>query len=339
MIAFLFVLNFGCTETVEVGYEVEPKKDAVVTLESNGGQEKARSLANRAFGVIPDKMPGSESDSYKKISLGKSLYFEKKLSLNQSQSCNTCHRVDESLMGVDNESTSMGALGHRVHRNSPTVLNAGFQFSQFWDGRAKDLKEQAKGPILAKGEMEMPSEDAVLSVIKSDSVYPGMFEEVYGNDGITYDNIADAIASFERTLITKDKFDDFQRGNVDLTDQELRGFNLFVNTGCASCHNGFLFGGNSYQKVGVISPYMPDGKITEDLGLYNISKKEDDKYFFKVPTLRNIEKTYPYFHDGKVKTLPEAISIMAQIQLGKKLEVSEVEDIEAFLKTLTGSIK
>ncbi len=335
MIAFLFVLNFGCTESVKVESEekdiIEPKNKEL--------QEEARVLASRAFGVIPDEMPGSESDTFKKIALGKSLYFEKRLSVNQSQSCNTCHRVDGDFAGVDNEATSKGALGSRVHRNSPTVLNAGFQFAQFWDGRAADLKDQAKGPILAKGEMEMPSEESVLEIIKSDNSYVSMFEGVYGKGGITYDNLADAIAAFERQLITKDKFDEFQKGSVDFAEQELRGFNLFVQTGCASCHNGFLFGGNSYQKVGVIEPYMPDGKITEDLGLYNITKKEDDKYFFKVPSLRNIERTYPYFHDGKVKTLKEAISIMAQIQLGKKLEASEVEDIEVFLKTMTGSVK
>ncbi|MDB2481636.1 c-type cytochrome [bacterium] len=328
MIAFLFVLNFGCTESVKI----ESEEKAIVEPKNKELQEEARVLASRAFGVIPDEMPGSESDTFKKIALGKSLYFEKRLSVNQSQSCNTCHRVDGDFAGVDNEATSKGALGHRVHRNSPTVLNAGFQFAQFWDGRAADLKDQAKGPILAKGEMEMPSEESVLEIIKSDNSYVSMFEGVYGRGAITYDNLADAIAAFERQLITKDKFDEFQKGSVDFAEQELRGFNLFVQTGCASCHNGFLFGGNSYQKVGVIEPYMPDGKITEDLGLYNITKKEDDKYFFKVPSLRNIERTYPYFHDGKVKTLKEAISIMAQIQLGKKLEASEVEDIEVFFK-------
>ena len=335
MIAFLFVLNLSCTDNVKI----EPEEKAVVEADNKELQEKARILANRAFGVIPDKMPGSESDTFKKIALGKSLYFEERLSVSQSQSCNTCHRVDGNFMGVDNEATSKGALGHRVHRNSPTVLNAGFHFAQFWDGRAVDLKAQAKGPSLAKGEMEMPSEESVIDVIKSDKSYVSMFKDVYGENGITYDNLADAIAAFERQLITKDKFDEFQKGNVSLAEQELRGFNLFVQTGCASCHNGFLFGGNSYQKVGVIEPYMSDGKITEDLGLYNITKKEDDKYFFKVPSLRNIQRTYPYFHDGKVKTLKEAISIMAQIQLGKKLKTSEVEDIEAFLKTMTGSLK
>ena len=335
MVAFLFVLNLSCADNVKI----EPEEKAVVESDNKELQEKARILANRAFGVIPDKMPGSESDTFKKIALGKSLYFEKRLSVSQSQSCNTCHRVDENFMGVDNETTSKGALGHRVHRNSPTVLNAGFHFAQFWDGRAADLKAQAKGPILAKGEMEMPSEESVIDVIKSDKSYVSMFKDVYGENGITYDNLADAIAAFERQLITKDKFDEFQKGNVNLEEQELRGFNLFVQTGCASCHNGFLFGGNSYQKVGVIEPYMSDGKITEDLGLYNITKKEDDKYFFKVPSLRNIQRTHPYFHDGKVKTLKDAISIMAQIQLGKKLETSEVEDIEAFLKTMTGSVK
>lgn len=296
--------------------------------------EKARDMANQMFGALPDKMPGSENDTKEKVALGKKLYFETRLSVNNSQSCNTCHRVDNGIMGVDGEVTSKGALGKRVHRNSPTVINAGFQLFQFWDGRAPNLKEQAKGPILAKGEMEMPSEEAVLDVLNSDADYIKMFDEVYGKSSVTYDNLADAIAAFERTLISKDKFDEFQKGNVDLTKEELDGFNLFINTGCVSCHNGNLFGGKGFQKAGIISLYDE-----HDLGRFNITGQESDKFVFKIPTLRNIEMTGPYFHDGKVETLDRAISTMAKIQLGKNLSDSEIKKIRVFLHTLTGEVK
>jgi cytochrome c peroxidase len=291
-----------------------------------------RTAAKEAIGVIPERMPGAEKDTPEMIKLGEKLYFENRLSQNNSMSCNTCHRVDNGLGGVDNEPTSPGAFGKRGGRNSPTVLNAGFQFAQFWDGRAADLVEQAKGPILNPIEMAMASDKDVLDRIKSFAEYQPMFDKAFpnGDDRITYDNIAKAIAAFERTLITRDRFDDFQNGYDSLNAQELRGLDLFLNTGCTTCHNGPVLGGNAYHKLGLVNKYE-----TEDLGRYDVTKEEFEKQVFKVPMLRNIELTYPYFHDGKQKTLEDAVKSMAWLQLGKELTEAEVKDITAFLKTLT----
>lgn len=295
--------------------------------------KELRQAATEAIAVIPDKMPGAEKDNPALVKLGEKLYFEKRLSQNNSMSCNSCHRVDNKLGGVDNEPTSPGAFGKRGGRNSPTVLNAGFQLAQFWDGRAEHLEAQAKGPILNPIEMAMASDKDVLERIKSFAEYPSMFEQAFptGDDRITYDNVARAIAAFERTLVTRDRFDDWQKGDDQaLNQQELQGLDLFMSVGCTTCHNGPVLGGNQYHKVGLVNRYE-----TEDTGRFDVTKDESDKQKFKVPMLRNIELTYPYFHDGKKKTLSDAVKSMAWLQLGKELTDSEVNDIVAFLKTLT----
>ena len=294
--------------------------------------KELRDTAKETFGVLPEKMPGAEKDTPDLINLGEKLYFEKRLSQNSTMSCNTCHRVDDKLGGVDNEPTSPGAFGKRGGRNSPTVLNAGFQFAQFWDGRAADLVDQAKGPILNPIEMAMGSDAEVLERLRSYPEYKPMFEKAFptGDDRITYDNVARAIAAFERTLITRDRFDDFQNGYDSLKAEELRGLELFMNTGCTTCHSGPLLGGNAYHKVGLVNKYE-----TVDNGRHDVTKDENDKQKFKVPMLRNIELTYPYFHDGKQKTLEEAVKAMAWLQLGQELNKEQIADITAFLKTLT----
>lgn len=289
--------------------------------------------AKQIIGALPAKMPGSENDSQELISLGKKLYFEKKLSLNETQSCNSCHNVEGKAAGVDNLSTSPGAFGKNGDRNSPTVLNAGFHFVQFWDGRAADLKAQAKGPILNPVEMAMPSEKEVLKRINEDSEYPALFSKAYPNEknAVTYDNLAGAIAAFERTLVTSSRFDDFINGDHKaISKEEQEGFKSFLSAGCTSCHSGNLLGGNSYRKIGLVNEYK-----TADLGLYNVTKKAEDKFSFKVPSLRNIALTGPYFHDGQIKTLDEAVQKMAFHQLGIKLSDEETKKIVLFLGTLS----
>ncbi|MDH5717387.1 MAG: cytochrome-c peroxidase [Spirochaetia bacterium] len=300
--------------------------------------KKANELMNKAketIGVLPDKMPGAENDTPKKIELGKKLYFETKLSITDTQSCNSCHLVDNKKGGVDNTQFSPGAKGSLGGRNAPTVLNAGFHIAQFWDGRAPDLKEQAKGPILNPVEMAMPNEQAVIDKISSLEDYQSLFKEAYpdSNNPITYDNLADAIAAFERTLITKDRFDDFQKGDLNaLSEDELEGLSLFMNKlDCTQCHDGPLLGGNSYEKMGVEKPY----KNTKDLGRFDVTKEEDDKYYFKVPSLRNIAITFPYFHDGGAMSLEDAVKTMADIQLNVNLTKEQIDKIVKFLKTLT----
>ncbi|VAX26083.1 Cytochrome c551 peroxidase [hydrothermal vent metagenome] len=289
--------------------------------------EKAKTV----FGVLPDKMPGSENDTPGKIALGKKLYFDDRLSVNDQQSCNTCHMLDDNGAGVDNLETSPGAVDGEIGvRNSPTVLNAGFHFVQFWDGREPDLKHQAKGPILNPIEMGMPDSNTVVKKFKKIPEYKKLFAAA--GMKITYDNIAEAIAAFERTLITKDRFDMFMKGNPQaLKEDEVEGLALFINQGCITCHTGPLLGGNMYQKMGLVKPYAD----TTDKGRFDVTGNEADKFMFKVPSLRNVVLTDPYMHDGKVQTLKDAIVLMADIQLGKTLKDDEVNKIEKFLGSLS----
>lgn len=213
------------------------------------------------------------------------------------------------------------------------MLNAGFQFAQFWDGREETLEGQAKGPILNPIEMAMPADTEVIRRLKSIPEYQDLFHKAFpeGTEKITYDNVARAIAAFERTLVTHDRFDDFLKGHHQaLNAQELRGLKLFMATGCTTCHAGPVLGGTQFQKVGLVNRYE-----TADLGRHDVTKQEDDKYKFKVPILRNIALTGPYFHDGKLKTLDEAVQRMAWLQLGVELTEEQTKDLVAFLNTLT----
>jgi len=292
-----------------------------------------RKQASELISPIPDKMPGADKDTAALVALGKDLYFEKALSKNHSQACNSCHMVDGNRGGVDNEPTSKGAFGERGGRNSPTTLNAGFQFAQFWDGRAEDLKAQAKGPVLNPVEMAMTAEAEVVKRLSEMSKYQGQFENAFPGaaNPVTYDNMAHAIAAFERTLVTKDRFDDFLKGDDRaLNAKELKGLNDFLTLGCTTCHYGPVMGGQVYQKVGLVHPFPSDDK-----GRSAVSKDEDDDFKFKVPMLRNIAITGPYFHKGQIDTLEEAVRKMAWHQLGKELTEDQVQSLVAFLKTLT----
>lgn len=289
--------------------------------------------AQKQFKPLPDKMPGGENDTAAKIELGKKLYNEAKISINGTQSCNSCHRVDGIRAGVDNEPTSPGAEGKRGGRNSPTTLNAGFHVAQFWDGRAADLAAQAKGPVLNPIEMGMPNEAAVLEELKK-AGYEEPFKKAFPDaaEALTYDNYAQAVAAFERTLITHDRFDDFLGGNDKaLRDREKKGLAEFIKVGCADCHQGALLGGDRYEKMGQAKDYANK----EDLGRFEVTKKDEDKFVFKVPSLRNIALTGPYFHDGKAATLRDAVSQMADLQVGEELNDQQVASIVAFLGSLS----
>ena len=293
-----------------------------------------RSSALKVLAPLPEKMPGSENDTPARVKLGRELFFEKKLSANNTQSCNSCHAVDKNLGGVDNEPTSPGAFGKRGGRNSPTVLNAGFHVAQFWDGRAKTLEDQAKGPVLNPGEMAMPSEVAVIEKLKDEKKYVGAFKKAFPgeSDPITYDNFAKAVASFERTLRTHDRFDDFLKGDDKaLTAAELKGLDTFLTIGCTTCHAGPLLGGNDFKKLGILNAY----ENTADKGRIEVTKEDYDEFVFKVPSLRNIALTAPYFHDGTQKTLEQTVQKMAWLQLGKKLSDQETSDLSAFLRALS----
>jgi len=231
-----------------------------------------RARAKTFIQPLPDKMPGAEKDTPAQIELGQRLYFERRLSVNGKQSCNDCHMVDQNQAGVDHEPTSDGAEGKRGSRNSPTTLNAGFHFAQFWDGRAKDLVEQAKGPVLNPVEMAMPDEKEVVKRLEADADYPKLFKTAFPGEPkpINYHNFARAVAAFERTLITHDRFDDFLKGDDKaLNAQELQGLSLFLASGCTTCHVGPTIGGNMYQKMGLLHPYAN----TNDVGASKLPVK------------------------------------------------------------------
>ncbi len=295
--------------------------------------DKAAALADAEtiFEVLPDQMPGSENDTPELIALGDQMFHDVRLSVNDRVSCASCHVLEGGRAGVDNLAFSIGTFGELTGRNSPTVLNAGFHFKQMWDGRFPDLPAQAKGPILDPIEMAMPDGDAVVEKLSTDAELVEVFYGLFPDTGLTFDNIAESIAAFQRTLITQDRFDDFLRGDLAaLSNEEVEGLNLFVVTGCSACHAGPLLGGDSFQKMGVYAPYDSD-----DLGIYGITGLERDKSMFKVPSLRNIELTGPFFHDGGVAELDEAVSVMARLSLGTELTDAEVESIVLFLKSLT----
>jgi cytochrome c peroxidase len=282
-----------------------------------------------SYEVLPTNIINKELEA-DKIALGKKLYFEKKLSINDTISCNSCHNLDG--FGVDNEPTSPGHDGRRGDRNSPTSLNSATHIAQFWDGRAATVEDQAIGPILNPIEHGLPNEAAALKKIDTKE-YRALFAKAFpkAKKSFTYKNIGRAIGAFEKTLFFQSRFDRYLQGDVfAISTQEKAGMKKFESIGCTSCHDGATMGGNQYQKLGAVEPYK-----TEDKGRYNVTKDEDDMHVFKVPSLRNITKTYPYFHDGSIKTLDEAIRIMAKHQLGEKVSDQDVADISAFLGALT----
>jgi len=263
--------------------------------------------------------------------LGKKLFFDPILSKDNTIACVSCHNLLSG--GDDNQNFSIGIRGQIGNVNAPTIYNALFNFRQFWDGRAKDLKEQAKGPIQNPVEMGHSLQNTV-STLKQKKSYADAFKEIY-SDGITIDNIADAIAEFEKLLITPDApFDRYLRGEKSAISKSAKnGYKLFIDKGCILCHHGINIGGNMYNTFGIFK----DANST-NMGRYNITKNENDKYLFKVPSLRNIAKTAPYMHDGRIQTLREAVIFMTLYQLGREMSEKEIDDIVSFLESLTGVI-
>lgn len=278
--------------------------------------------------------PERESAEQAKIDLGRTLYYDTRLSKNQDISCNSCHQLDR--FGVDGEPTSPGHKGQRGSRNSPTSFNAALHISQFWDGRAADVEEQAKGPVLNPVEMAMASGDEVLAVLRSIPGYRPMFEAAFPAEAepMTYDNVARAIGAFERRLLTPSRFDRFLEGDLAaLNDEELQGLALFTDTGCTTCHNGVAIGGGMFQRIGLVNPYE-----TADAGRFAVTGQEADRRAFKVPSLRNVAETGPWFHDGSVASLDDAVRLMAHHQLGRDLNARQIATLAAFLRSLTGTV-
>lgn len=288
------------------------------------------------FGALPATIDSADNQlSEERVTLGRMLYYETRLSKNHDLSCNSCH--DLAAFGVDGKKFSMGHKGQLGGRNAPTVYNAAGRHVQFWDGRAAHVEEQATGPIMNPVEMAMPDEKRVVATLASIPAYTEAFAKAFPDDKkpLTLKNVGIAIGAFERKLVTPSRWDRFLAGEkTALTDAEKAGFNKFVETGCASCHNGTYVGGTMFQKLGLVKAW-PNQK---DQGRFEVTKNEADKMMFSVPTLRNIEKTAPYFHDSSAATLDEAVKLMASHQLGKELKDDEVKSIVSWLETLTGTI-
>lgn len=283
----------------------------------------------------PAKIRG-EAITAEQVELGKWLFFDPRLSRSHVISCNTCHSLGTG--GADNVPTSIGHGWQRGPRNSPTVLNAVFNVAQFWDGRAADLKEQAKGPVQASVEMNATPEH-VETTLRSMPQYVDAFARAFpgGGNAVSFDNMARAIEAFESTLVTPhSRFDQFLDGKDSLDKIELQGLKLFVNKGCVACHNGVNVGGQAYFPFGVVEKPGAEVLPAADKGRFAVTKTATDEYVFRAAPLRNIALTAPYFHSGQVWELEQAVAIMGSSQLGHELDGAEVKAITAFLGTLSG---
>lgn len=330
IISLMVILAFiSCKkESTEYDFSKAPevKKSELLT--------KASKFFKSVSTLSEEKIP------QEKIDLGKKLYYDKALSKNGTISCNSCHNL--STFGVDNKPVSEGDTKELGVRNSPTVIYSSLHSMQFWDGRAKDVEEQAKGPLLNPVEHGIPDQAFLEKKLRLIPEYQALFKKVYPNDKepVTFENLANAIGAFERQLIPKSKFDNYLDGNESaLNTQEKKGLNSFIDNGCITCHGGVALGGQMFQKFGVYGDYSKvTGSKKTDKGVYDITKKESDKFLFKVPSLRNVEKTAPYFHDGSVTSLKESIKMMGKLQLNKDISDSDADDMVAFLKTLTADV-
>ncbi len=298
--------------------------------------------------ALPDKAPepADNPTTPEKIELGRMLYFDPRFSATGTVSCNTCHNL--MLGGDDNRNFSMGVHGQMGGRSAPTVWNAAFASTQFWDGRAATLEEQAKGPVVNPVEMGMSEVESAMDRVRAIPGYKAYFERAFGGDNpMTVDNAAKAVAAFERTMITPNSpYDRFVKGDSSaLDEQQQRGMQTFADSGCTGCHSGAAFSGPAvaagqgfFMKFPTFqdNAYVSKYDFLKDQGRFDVTGKEADKHLFKVPTLRNIALTAPYFHNGSVATLDEAVRVMAKTQLNQDLSDQQVADMVAFLNALTG---
>jgi len=304
------------------------------------------------FKPLPEQppIPRFNPQTPEKVALGRQLYFDPRLSFTGKQTCNTCHNL--VLGGDDNRSLSTGALGIEGARSSPTLWNVGFQTVYFWDGRAPSLEAAIREHLLSSTEMGMPNEETVVGRVYAIEGYRKQFEKVFpGRKSLNYDNIARVLAAYIRSLVTPDgPFDQYLRGDKEAISQAaIRGFNEYIETGCASCHFwvnfsgpipglAFQMGEGFYELFPnyIGSDYDEKYQLLNDQGRYLVTRDEDHRYLWRVQSLRNIAETAPYFHNGSVVTLEEAVRLMAETQLRKDLDVQQLSDIIAFLKTLSG---
>lgn len=302
-------------------------------------EEELWQKATLMFKPLPITAPNPDNPATAaKVALGKLLYFDHRLSQEGTISCNSCHVL--ARFGVDNLPTSPGDKGQLGARNSPTVLNAALHAAQFWDGRAKDVEQQAGMPVLNPVEMAIPSETFLVERLARYPDYRERFAQAFPGETepMSYANIGKALAAFERTLLTPSRFDRYLEGERGALDaHEKAGLRTFFDMGCTSCHNGVTIGAQSFRKFGLGEDYwVHTGSKKVDVGRFQTTGDEADKYVFKVASLRNVEKTFPYFHDGSVTTLEDAVRVMGKLQVGMDFSDHQVAELSAFLRTLTG---
>jgi len=327
--------------------EVNMRKSVLISLllisgvlSKGDADRELLAKAKQFFSPLPNSFPSADNPiTPQKVELGRLLFFERRLSVNNMISCATCHAIEYYY--ATPAPKDMGALALQ-RRNSPTVFNTAGQFVQNWIGNRKDVEDQALQALTAPATLGNPSREHVEEKLRKIPQYVELFRKAFPEDKepITAENIAKAIGAFERTLVTPSRFDEFLKGNTKaLTPEEKRGLKTFIEVGCATCHNGALVGGTMYKKFGIYEPYWNYTKSESiDEGRFAVTKNEEDKYVFRVPPLRNVAMTAPYFHDGSVASLEEAVWIMGKLQLGKDLTKEQVRDIVAFLKSLTGKM-
>jgi cytochrome c peroxidase len=310
---------------------------------SSAGQDQEGLLkqARQTFTPVPRLISSPTNPiTPEKVKLGKTLFYETRISVDGTVSCARCHPM--GLYAADGLRKSIGNNSKVNARNAPTVLNAAGQISEHWIGNRKDVEDQAEQSVTGPASFGMPSYEAVEKVLKGIKGYTALFRDAFpgDTDPITLGRFAEAIGAFERTLVTPSPFDAFLKGNQEaLTASQKQGLSTFIELGCATCHSGTYVGGHMYQKFGIAEPYWKHTKSdTIDDGRYQVTRQESDKYVFKVPLLRNVKKTPPYFHDGSVSRLDDAVRVMGIVQLGKEVATPELEGIHAFLTSLTGEI-
>jgi cytochrome c peroxidase len=325
------------------------RRDAVLTLlllttacatdappARQGGRVEANPSALQVFAPLPTEMASADNPTTpEKVALGRMLYYDTRFSTSGDVSCYVCHPLHD--YGTSHRRTGVGHGGLIGGRNEPTVYNAAGHVAQFWDGRAPDVEAQALGPVLNPVEMGMPDAQSVLGVLRRIPGYVDAFTAAFPSDPdpITFENFGRAIATFERGLVTPSRWDAFLAGDAGaLTDEEKTGFNEFASVGCTQCHIGPYVGGSFYQKAGLVNTWYD----TSDRGRAQVTGNQADAMFFKVPSLRNVEETWPYFHDGSAQRLEDAIRLMAWHQLGAELTPSQVESLVTWLKTLSGPV-
>ncbi len=299
------------------------------------------SRASQILGPLPASMPSPENPiTPEKVKLGKILFYEPRISIDGTVSCSKCHPL--ALYAADGLRKSVGHNCTENPRNDPTVFNAASQISEHWIGNRTSVEDQAKQAVIGPPAFGMPSYDSVEKVLRSYPEYEALFKAAFPSDKEpgTVDNFAKAVGAFERTLITPAPLDAFLKGGKDaMTEQQKKGLGTFIEQGCVGCHSSPFVGGQMYQKFGMFEPYQKYTKSAKlDDGRYAVTKNESDRFVFKVPVLRNVAMTLPYFHDGSIDKLADAVWIMGKVQLGKDLPKGQVQDIVAFLHALTGKI-